>query len=187
MSETVSETGEAPANRIEGFALALIFAVLSVGLLASIGIATRWGPESGGWWTRPALMPGVALAVLVLANIITLARDVADIRRNPPSAAEWAEGRGLVLGWLRPVEFLAYYGIYIYAIQHIGYFPATLAFIMFLMVRVGLTAPRWIIAGIGTSLFMIGVFRMGLGVWMPAPELYDLFPDTVRSRLIRWF
>jgi nitrate reductase gamma subunit len=187
MSETVSEAVEVPANRIEGFALALVFAVLSVALLTSIGVATRWGPESGGWWTRPALMPGVALAVLVLANLITLARDIADLRRNPPSTAEWAEGRALVLGWLRPVEFLVYYGIYIYAIQHVGYFPATLVFIMFLMLRVGLTAPRWIIAGIGTSLFMIGVFRMGLGVWMPAPELYDLFPDTVRSTLIRWF
>jgi nitrate reductase gamma subunit len=183
----MSEQTQTEVNRIESFALTLLFSALSVTLLACIGIATRWGPESAGWWTRPMLMPGIALMLLVGANVITLARDIADLRRNPPSVAERAEGRGLLLGWLQPVEFLAYYGIYVFAIQHAGYFPSTLIFIMVLMFRVRLTTPRWILAGVCAALFMVAVFRVGLGVWMPAPELYELFPDGVRSALIRWF
>ena len=183
----MSEQANADTNRIEGFALTLLFSALSVTLLGCIGIATRWGPESGGWWTRPALMPGIALVLLVGANIITLARDIVDLRRRPPSATEWADGRRLVWAWLQPVEFLAYYGIYVFAIQHAGYFPSTLIFIMVLMVRVRLTTPRWIVAGTCAALLMVGVFRIGLGVWMPAPELYEYFPDAVRSMLIRWF
>jgi nitrate reductase gamma subunit len=183
----MSDITEAEANRIESFALTVLFSALSVTLLACIGIATRWGPENAGWWTRPMLMPGIALVLLAGANIITLGRDIVDLRRYPPSATEWAEGWALLWAWLQPVEFLAYYGIYVFAIQHAGYFPSTLIFIMVLMFRVRLTTPRWILAGVCAALFMVAVFRMGLGVWMPAPELYELFPDGVRSALIRWF
>ncbi len=183
----MSEHSEIEANRIESFALTLLFSALSVTLLACIGVATRWGPESGGWWTRPMLMPGIALALLVGANLISLVRDVVDLRQNPPSISERAEGRAKLLAWLHPVEFLTYYGIYVFAIQHVGYFPSTLIFIMVLMFRVRLTTPGWIIAGLGAALFMVAVFRVGLGVWMPAPELYEIFPDGVRSALIRWF
>lgn len=175
------------ANRLESMALALAFAAISVVLLALIGVATRTGQASGGWWTRPAFAPGVALVVLVAANLITLWRDFADLRANPPSAAEWADAKGKMLGWLRPLEFLAYYALYIFAIQHLGYFPSTLIFVLGLLWRVGLTAPRWLLAGFGLSVFMIGVFRAGLGVWMPAPDFYDIFPDAIRLALMRWF
>lgn len=174
-------------NRLESMALALIFTVISLLLLAVIGVATRTGQASGGWWTRPAFAPGVALAVLVAANLLTLWRDFADLRAHPASVKEWAEARSKMLGWLRPAEFLAYYAVYIWAIQHIGYFPSTLVFILGLLWRVGLRSSRWIWAGIGLSVFMIGVFRAGLGVWMPAPEIYDLFPDGIRLALMRWF
>lgn len=183
----MSETEEEPANRIESLALALIFAAVSVVLLALIGVATRHGQASGGWWTRPAFFPGVALGLLVLANAITVWRDVADLRANPATPEERAEARVQFLRWLRPFEFLAYYGLYIYSIQHLGYFPSTLVFVMFLLWRVGLTAPKWLLAGFGLSLFMIGVFRAGLGVWMPAPEFYDVFPEHIRMTLMRWF
>ncbi len=183
----MSEQIETDANRIEGFALTLLFSAISVTLLACIGIATRWGPDTAGWWTRPMLMPAIALCLLVGANVITLARDVIDLRRNPPSFAERAEGWTKLLGWLRPFEFLSCFGIYVFAIQHVGYFPSTLIFIMVLMLRVKLTAPRWIIAGLGAAIFMVAVFRIGLGVWMPAPAFYEYFPDGMRSALIRWF
>lgn len=182
----MSAEPEARANRLESLALTIIFACLSTGLLAVIGIATRANAK-GGWWTQPWLMPAIALVLLVMANAITLWRELADLRRTPPDAAELHEGRVAILGWLLPLEYLAYYAIYIWAIQHLGYFPATLIFVLFLLWRVGLRAQRWILAGLGLGLFMIGVFRFGLGVWMPAPDFYDLFPDAMRSALIRWF
>jgi hypothetical protein len=183
----MTDPDETPANRLECLTLAIIFAVVSVLLLALIGVATRTGQASGGWWTRPAFAPGVALAVLVGANLITLWRDLADLRANPATAEEWAEARAKIIGWLRPAEFLTYYAVYIWAIQHLGYFPSTLIFVLGMLWRVGLTAPRWMLAGVGLSVFMIGVFRAGLGVWMPAPEFYELFPDAMRLALMRWF
>lgn len=183
----MTDPDEPQANRLESMALSVIFAAVSVLLLALIGVATRTGQASGGWWTRPAFAPGVALVVLVGANLVTLWRDIADLRAHPATAAEWDEARAKMLAWLRPLEFLAYYAVYIWAIQHLGYFPSTLIFVLGLLWRVGLTAPRWMLAGFGLSVFMIGVFRAGLGVWMPAPDVYDLFPDAIRLALLRWF
>ncbi len=182
----MSAEPETPANRLESLALSILFAAISTGLLALIGVATKANAK-GGWWTQPWLMPGIALCLLVLANLITLWHAAADLRAHPPTAAEKAEGRASLSGWLRPLEFLGYYALYVYAIQHAGYFPATLIFVFFLLWRVGLTAPRWQLAGLGLVVFMIGVFRMGLGVWMPAPGLYEVFPDAMRNAMIRWF
>jgi hypothetical protein len=181
----MSADQEEAANRLESLALSILFATASTGLLAVIGVATK--ANAKGWWTQPWLMPALALGILAAANIVTLWREVVDLRRNPPTPEESAEGRAALLGWLRPLEFLAYYAAYVWAIQHAGYFLSTLVFVGYLLWRVGLGAPRWQLAGLALTLFMIGVFRMGLGVWMPAPELYELFPDAVRTALIRWF
>jgi hypothetical protein len=175
------------ANRLESLALTLIFAAISVGLLAAIGVATRPGPASAGWWTRPWLAPGVALSLLVLANIVTLWRDLANLRNHPASAEEWHEARARIAGWLRPLEFLAYFAAYLWALKHLGYFLSTAVFILLLMLRVGLRSPRWIITGALTALALTAIFRMGLNIWMPAPDLYGLFPDGMRKLLIRWF
>ena len=175
------------ANRLESLALILIFTAISVALLSALFVATRHGPQTGGWWTRPALAPGVALSVLVLANLVTLGRAWAGLRAAPATPAERAQAREKVAGWLQPLEYLAYYAAYLFALQHLGYGPATFLFVMFLLWRTGMTEPRWILAGTGFVLGMMLVFRVGLGVWMPAPAVYDIFPDALRIALIRWF
>jgi hypothetical protein len=178
---------EPEANRIESLALCLIFAAVSVALLASLGLATRTGADSGGWWTRPALAPGVALGLLAAANLISLFTAITDLRRNPPGAAERAAALIQFAGWLRPVEYLAYFAAYLWAIQHIGYIPASVVFVIGLIFRAGLRGWGWVVAGLGLVLFLLLVFRMALGVWMPAPDLYDLAPEVLRTILFRWF
>jgi hypothetical protein len=174
-------------NRLESLLINLIFAAVSVALLAAIGVATRTGQATAGWWTRPALMPGVALAVLAAANLGTLVRAWRDLRAVPPDEAEWAQARTRVAAWLRPLEFLAYFAVYLYAIAPLGYFLATLLFVMGLQLRVGLTSSRWILFGLALVATLILVFRIGLGVWMPAAAIYDYAPEGIRTYLIRWF
>jgi hypothetical protein len=175
------------ANRLESLALAVIFSIVSLALLLAIGVATRAGSSQADWWTRPAFAPAVALSVLAGANALTLLRGLRDLRARPPTLAERAEARERFAGWLRPVEFLAYYAVYVWAIRHVGYFPASLLFVSGLLVRSGLGQPRWLLWGFAFCLALVGVFRIGLGVWMPAPALYELFPGAVRSVLLRWF
>jgi hypothetical protein len=185
MSEPGTE-GE-NANRLESTALTVMFSGISGALLLLLGTATRAGSANADWWTRPAFAPSVALAVLVAANLITLWRELADLRARPPTVEERAAAWDRFTGWLRPIEFLAYYGLYVWAIQHVGYFPASLAFVTWLLMRVGLREARWLFWGGIFCVALVGVFRMGLGVWMPAPDVYELFPDPVRAALLRWF
>lgn len=180
-------TEESQGNRLETLALTLVFASVSVALLAVIGQATRTGPASAGWWARPWFFPAVALSGLVLMNAITLWREIADLRRSPPSADEWHEARRAILGWFLPLEYLAYLAAYVWALGAIGYGPATLVFVMYLVWRAGLWGWRWGLAGLALVAFMLLVFRVGLGVWMPAPDLYDMFPREIRAILLRWF
>lgn len=182
----MSAEPETPANRIESLALTVVFTAISVGLLAIIGLATRSNPR-GGWWTQPWLMPAIALGILVAANIVTLWRELGDLRKTPPDAGERTAGRAAILRWALPLEFLGYYAGYVWAIQHAGYGLSTAGFILLLLLRAGLSQRRWLLAGLGLLVFMLAVFRVGLGVWMPAPDLYDLFPGPVRTALIRWF
>lgn len=175
------------ANRLESLLLNLIFAAVSAVLLALIFTATKHGSATAGWWTRPALAPGVALSLLLLANGLSLWRAVSELRAVPPSPDEWQDARARIIGWLRPVEFLVYFAAYLWLIHVIGYLGATLIFVLWLLVRVGFRTPGWLLAGVALVAALILIFRMGLGVWMPAPPLYDLFPDSFREILIRWF
>lgn len=175
------------ANRIESLVLTLIFAAISLALLASLWVATRHGPVTQGWWTRPALMPGLALSALVLANVLSVWGDFADLRRNPLTAPERAEAVDKFAGWLRPLEYLGYFALYLWALQHLGYFPSSVLFVQGLMFRAGLRGWRWVLTGLLAVLALTAIFRMGLGVWMPAPDYYDRFPEGIRSALIRWF
>ncbi len=77
--------------------------------------------------------------------------------------------------------------IYLWAIQHLGYAPSTLVFVLGLLWRVGLRSPLWMLAGVAVPVALTLIFRVGLGVWMPAPELYDLAPEGLRALLIRYF
>jgi hypothetical protein len=176
-----------PVNRLESLVLTLVFAAISLALLAAIGVATRHGPASAGWWTRPWLAPGVALTILAIANVITLWREVAALRAQPATPVEWDEARQKFRGWLRPLEFLAYFAAYLWSLKHLGYFLATAVFILLLMLRVRLATPRWLLVGVLTALALTAIFRMGLNIWMPAPAFYDVFPDGMRKFLTRWF
>ncbi len=102
-------TDEENGNRLESLILAGLFLAVSVTLLALLGEATRAGSRTADWWTRPALAPGVALAVLVICNLMVMARALLDLRRAPLTAVERAEGIAGLKVWLKPLEYLAYF------------------------------------------------------------------------------
>ena len=80
----MSAETEKAANRLESLVLTLLFTVISSCLFAILTDVTRSNAR-GGWWTQPWLMPALALGVLALSNVLTLARTLADLRagRDP--------------------------------------------------------------------------------------------------------
>lgn len=179
--------GGAPGtNRVEVLALSAAFTAAAAAALLLLPVATRPGAPGSGWWTAPALMPGLALAILLLANLAALVRAAAALRRPPLSSAETRAALRAMADWLRPLEFFLYFGLYIWALGRIGYFLATALFLLGLLLRAGLRSPRWLLAGLLTALALTAIFRWGLGIWVPPADLYGLFPPGVRKLLMRW-
>ena len=175
------------ANRVETLALTAVFTVVTGVLLVLLPVQTSSGPDSSGWWTQPWTLPAIVLGILFLANVVSLAKDIVDLKRTPASETEITEAKSEIVGWFKPVEFFVYFLGYLYALAYLGYFLSTALFIQWLLYRSGLRTARWRLAGLLATLALTAVFRWGLGIWVPTAELYDLFPDAARKFLTRWF
>ena len=175
------------ANRVETLALTSVFTVVSAALLFLLPVQTRSGPDTAGWWTQPWLMPTILLSILLLANVVSLLKDIAGIRKRPATAEETNDAKFEILGWFRPLEFFVYFLAYLWSLAYVGYFLSTAVFIQFLLYRVNLRSTHWRVMGLLAALALTAIFRWGLGIWVPTAELYDLFPDVARKFLTRWF
>lgn len=171
-------------------ALGVLYAfnfIASAVLLLLIPVATKPGPSGQGWWTQPALMPSLAIGLMVLSSAYLLLKYILTLRANAQLRPNNQAATQEVIEWLKPLEFFVYYCLYIWLLGLIGYFLSSLIFIVILSVRVGLRNTRWMITALLTALALVALFRWGLKVWVPVSDLYDLFPKDVRIFLMRNF
>ncbi len=183
---TVSNSSYA-ANRVETLALTTVFTVATALLFFLLPVQTRSGPETAGWWTQPWLMPTILLSILLIANVVSLLKDIVGIRKRPATVEETDDAKFEIIGWFRPLEFFVYFLGYLWSLAYLGYFLSTAVFIQFLLYRVKLRSTHWRVMGLLSALALTAIFRWGLGIWVPTAELYDLFPDVTRKFLTRWF
>ena len=171
-------------------ALGVLYAfnfIASATLLLLIPVATTPGPSNQGWWTQPALMPSLAIGLMVLSSAYLLLQYIMKLRNNTELRVDGQAVTAEVIEWFKPLEFFIYYGLYIWLLGLIGYFLSSLIFIVILSMRVGLRNARWMLVAFLTALALVALFRWGLKVWVPVSELYDLFPKNSRIFLMRNF
>ncbi len=161
--------------------------VFSASFLLLIPMATKVGPSNQGWWTQPALMPSLALGLMVLSSAYLLLNYSLKLRANTELRVDSQTVKQELTEWLKPVEFFVYYCLYIWLLGLIGYFLSSLGFIVILSLRVGLRSAKWMLIAFLTALALVALFRWGLKVWVPVSDLYDLFPKNIRIFLIRNF
>jgi len=174
---------DSPPGRI---LLALFFAAVGVGGLALLPFQTRIAPGDEGWFTQPWLMPLLTLGLLSAVSLIY----VVILWRSGEFARSKMTGTALageVWIWLKSAEFFAWYVAYIVLLGVIGYGLSTFLFVACLGLRVGLRQPKWLLAALGATLAMVLLFRLGLEIWVPPADLYDLLPKTVAVFLQRYF
>ena len=179
MSAFEEETSEskAPGRLI----VALFFLILGAMGLALLPANTGKSPGDEGWFTQPWLMPTLTLGLLTLAALfhtlsVWRARTVAE---GGVAGELWI--------WLRAAEFFLWYVLYILMLGWVGYGLSTFLFIAGLGIRVGLRQPKWILAALGVTVAMTLLFRLGLQIWVPSADLYEVMPKDVRNFLQRYF
>lgn len=86
-----------------------------------------------------------------------------------------------VLTWGRSVEFVGWFVAYVLAVPLAGYLPSTLALSLALGFRLGYRRVPALLACAAFAVLVVLVFRTGLGVRLPAGELYRFLPEALRN------
>ncbi|MEY8827168.1 tripartite tricarboxylate transporter TctB family protein [Sedimentitalea sp. XS_ASV28] len=151
---------------------ALAFLALSVFLISQLGEQTEVTKRTK-WYAQPALWPTISLyAMCAFAFLHWLSSAM-----SPRIAGRWKE----VALWLRSLEYVAYFLIYVIAVPVLGYLPSTMIFCVFLAIRTGFRQARCIAIAALFAVVVVIVFRGLLAVKIPAGAIYDHLPETLRS------
>ena len=157
------------------FSMLLLLAASA--LLAALPWQTTW-LDGRGLAAQPRFWPALSLGgVVVFAALHKLARNKLD--RTP---GRWLEG----MTWIRSLEFVAWYMLYVAAIPVIGYLLATVMFCTLLALRVGYRGKmlRWAAL---FGLCVVLLFKTAMNVKIPGGAIYELAPDGLRYILLRYF
>lgn len=159
----------------------ILFVMISMGvalaLLAAIPWQTTWLPGKG-LASQPRLWPSLSLGGVVLFGLMNAWSRIR-VTRTP---GRWQEAAA----WLRSLEFIGWYMLYVLAIPVIGYLLATVTFCTGLAMRLGYRGrPVWIAAAFG--LFVVLFFKSAMNVKIPGGAIYEFAPDPLRYILLRYF
>lgn len=157
----------------------VLFAVLIV--LASVYLLTQLSAEtkfSSGkqLFSQPRFWPGVAVFGMLffgVGHLLTVIR-----------AKQEVGTLGELLVWLRALEYLAWFMIYVVVVPYVAYLPATVAFTCLLALRQGYQTKRQLLTAALLGLCVVLVFKTGLSVKIPGGALYDFLPDSIRNFMI---
>jgi cell division protein FtsW (lipid II flippase) len=144
-----------------GICLVAIVLLLMIGhqtVPGDMGEAAR----SGGWWAEPALAPGVALVLTIVASAIAFFY-------TRPEKIDWTStvqtyGRILLIAGCMVAT--------VALMKVLGFALSILVFAMVVAFIGGFRRLRLLAVAISTTVAMVLIFRVGFGIWFPRPELF---------------
>ena len=155
------------------FVLLLLLAALF--LLSQIGAETRFSAR-GKLFAQPRFWPAVGVIGMVLFGAGHL-------------LVRWRMRAGGLLSqelfvWVRALEYLVWFMLYVRAVPLIGYLLATILFTVLLSLRQGYRGGRELIKAAALALAIVLVFKTFLSVKIPGGQIYEHLPDALRNFMI---
>lgn len=86
-----------------------------------------------------------------------------------------------VFMWARSLEFALWFILYVLAVPKLGYLPSTLLLAVLLALRLGYRSATALCCAAAFGLGVVLVFKTGLGVRLPAGQIYSYLPDGIRN------
>lgn len=167
-----------PESRKPGEILFVTITMLvALALLAAVPWQTTWIPGKG-LASQPRFWPALSLSGVVLFGLLNALSRVR-VTRTP---GRWQEA----LEWVKSLEFLGWYMLYVAAIPVVGYLLATVLFCTGLAFRTGYRGRTVLIAGL-FGLRVVVFFKTIMNVKIPAGAVYDYAPEGLRYILLRFF
>lgn len=86
-----------------------------------------------------------------------------------------------VMMWARSLEYVVWFILYVTAVPLLGYLPSTLIFALLLSLRLGYRSAQALGSAAAFAIAVVLIFKAGLGVKLPAGEIYQFLPDSIRA------
>jgi hypothetical protein len=157
---------------------AVIFLLLSLALLSQIGEQTVWKSRTQ-LFSQPAFWPGVSLIAMTVFAFLHWVSSVL----SPKINGRWEE----VGFWLRSIEFVIWFMVYVALVPVLGYLPSSIIFATTLAYRMGYRGTRSIFLAIVTAFFIVLIFKSFLQVRVPGGMIYEILPSQLRSFMLTYF
>ena len=164
-------------KRVQRDILAYVFVSLASVLLLVWAIPT-YTPPYPGYGASPALVPNVAVGIMLVMAILGIVRLIVSIRgesglsEEETTYPEEGGGSGFTqvgrLNVVHLVKFMTAAALFVIGINAVGYIPSALGFLVLVQFLVGARNPVVIVilAVIAVS-FMYAAMRYGFGVPIP--------------------
>ena len=170
----MSEAPDDPSSRPGGLVFIAIFLLFALFLLSQLGAETKFSAK-GQLFAQPRFWPAVGLIAMVAFGAAHFffawaARTGGEVRE--------------VAFWLRSIEYLAWFMVYVAVVPVIGYLAATLLFTVLLAFRQGYRGAGHLGAAAALGLAIVLVFKTGLAVKIPGGAVYEYLPSGLRSFMI---
>ncbi|MEM7059092.1 MAG: tripartite tricarboxylate transporter TctB family protein [Pseudomonadota bacterium] len=164
--------------RSGGVIFAALFLICAALLLSQLGEQAKF--SSKAWLTKkmfaqPAFWPGVAVIGMVLFGVVHV---IGAWRARAEGAMAEAAF------WLRPLEYLIWFMVYVFAVPQFGYLLATVIFMVALAFRAGYRSARMLGLAALTGLGIVLIFKTALSVKIPGGAVYEALPDALRNFMI---
>lgn len=150
---------------------AVIFLVFALFLLSQLGTETKVVKRTK-WFAQPALWPTIAIWGMVIFSALHLLGSFL----SPRIPGRWKE----VGFWLLSLEYVAYFLVYVVAVPWLGYLPSTILFVVFLCLRTGFHSAGVLSLSVVFAVVVAVLFRALLQVNIPAGQIYESLPDSIR-------
>jgi hypothetical protein len=162
---------------------ALAFVGFAIFILSNLGNQTTWVAKAK-LFAQPGFWPGVAGAGMVVFGLLHLR----GLRRGKGLRRPWIsrEDRAEARLWAQPLEYTAWFMVYVFAVPLIGHLPATMIFAPALTWRLGYRNPRLLWASLGFGVAVVLIFKGVLGVKIPGGAIYEYLPDGIRAFALRY-
>lgn len=157
---------------------AVAFLLFSLALLSQLGEQTVW-KKGTKLFAQPSFWPAVSLTSMTLFAAFHWLGSVV----SPRLDGRWAE----VWFWLRSLEFVAWFLIYVSLVPVLGYLLATALFAVLLGFRLGYRSLAWVAISAGSGVAIVVIFKTFLQVKVPGGLIYEYLPVTLRSIMLTYF
>ena len=171
---TPEDNSTPPGNLL----FAVLFTLFSAWLVLQIGSETKYS-ASGKLFAQPRFWPAVGVGGMLFFGLIHLLSSWHS--REGSSAAE-ALTESVI--WIRALEYLIWFMVYVFFVPLVGYLLATIIFTFLLCLRAGYRKPKQLVLAVGTGVAIVLIFKTGLSVKIPGGAVYEYLPDALRNFMI---